>query len=58
MEEKGYREFYLQADIKQSKLAMMLFAIPIIGFIFNDYVFFGLSNMFYAIISIESRFCL
>ncbi len=52
-EEKSYREFYLQADITQSKFAMVLFAIPLIGFIFNDYMFFGLSNMFYGVISVR-----
>jgi len=53
-EEKGYREFYLQADIKQSKLAMVLFVIPIMGFIFNDYMFFSLSNMFFGIVSVRA----
>jgi len=48
-EEKSYREFYLQADVTQSKFAMVLFAIPLIGFIFNDYMFFGLSTMFYGL---------
>jgi signal transduction histidine kinase len=52
-EEKSYREFYLQADITQSKFAMVLFAIPLIGFIFNDYMFFGLSTMFYGVISVR-----
>lgn len=51
--DESYREFYLQADIKQSKLAMVLFAIPLIGFVFNDYMFFGLSNMFYGVISVR-----
>lgn len=52
-EEESYRELYLHTDIKQSKLAMVLFAIPLIGFIFNDYMFFGLSNMFYGVISVR-----
>ena len=32
---------------------MVLFAIPLIGFVFNDYMFFGLSNMFYGVISVR-----
>jgi len=47
------REFYLKEDINQSKLAMILFAIPLAGFIFNDYMFFGTSNMFYGLIGIR-----
>ena len=47
------REFYLKEDINQSKLAMILFAIPLAGFIFNDYLFFGISNMFYGLIFIR-----
>lgn len=39
-EEEGYRKYYLNADISQSKLGILLFAVPIIGFVFNDYLFF------------------
>jgi signal transduction histidine kinase len=52
-EEEAYREFYLHSDIKQSKLAMILFAFPLAGFAFNDYMFFGLSNMFFEVISVR-----
>jgi len=31
----------------------MLFAIPIIGFVFNDYMLFGLPKMFYGVISVR-----
>ena len=47
--EQNYRNYYLQSDIKQYKKAMLLFALPILGFIFNDYVFFGLSSMFFGL---------
>ena len=52
-EESGYREFHLRADIKQSRLVLILFAIPIIGFVFNDYLFFGISGLFYEVISVR-----
>lgn len=52
-DEKGYREFYFEADVKQSKLALVLFTVPIAGFFFNDYLFFGLSNVFYELISLR-----
>ncbi|HMK94040.1 MAG TPA: ATP-binding protein [Candidatus Limnocylindrales bacterium] len=53
-QEGAYREFYLKADINKARLAGVLFAIPLVGFIFNDYLFFGLSNMFYEIVSIRA----
>ncbi len=52
-QEISYQELYLKADISQSKLAMLLFSVPIVGFVFNDYMFFGVSTLFYAMISIR-----
>ena len=45
----GCREFYLDADIKQARLALLLFIIPLAGFVFNDYLFFNLSVEFFAL---------
>ncbi len=45
-QEEEYRKFYFKADIKQSRLAMLLFAIPIAGFMFNDFALYGWSAGF------------
>lgn len=41
-----YRHFYLQADIRQTRLGILLLAIPNVSFIINDYQFLGLSLPF------------
>jgi signal transduction histidine kinase len=51
--EQDYRAFYLEADIKQCKKAIVLIALPILGFVFNDYLFFGLSNTFYMFAAVR-----
>jgi len=51
--ERGYRESYLKTDILQSRIAIFLFVIPLVGFVFNDYIFFGFSNIFYGLVSIR-----
>jgi signal transduction histidine kinase len=48
--EHSYRDFYLESDINKSKKAAFLFAIPILGFIFNDYAFFGFSPLFFGLL--------
>ena len=40
-QEEGCRQFYLQADINQAKLGILIFAIPFIAFVYNDYRFSG-----------------
>ena len=37
------RQFYLQADINQAKIGILLFTIPFGALVFNDYWFLGLS---------------
>ena len=54
--EQEYRAFYLGADIKQCKIAIVLLAVPILGFVFNDYLFFGFSN-FLRICNRENNCC-
>jgi signal transduction histidine kinase len=51
--EKDYRQFYLQTDIKQTKLVMLLFTIPLVGLVINDYSFLGTSTIFYAAIALR-----
>lgn len=46
-DKKGkYRQFYLRFDVTQAKIGLLLFTIPLLAFIFNDYEFFGVSNIF------------
>ena len=49
-----FRYFYLKQDISQSKIAMLLFGIPIFGFIFNDYLLFGFSQMFLILTTLRA----
>ena len=42
----SYRQFYLQADISQTRLGILLLAIPNVSYIINDYQFLGLSLAF------------
>jgi signal transduction histidine kinase len=41
-----YRQFYLQADIRQTRIGILLLAIPNLSYIINDYQFLGLSMSF------------
>jgi signal transduction histidine kinase len=52
----GYRYFYLKSDINQAKKVIALLSIPILGFILNDYLFFGYSPMLMTLAII--RICL
>ena len=52
-QEGKYREFHLRKDIKQARIAILLFAVPLIGFAFNDYQFFGLSQEFYGLVALR-----
>jgi hypothetical protein len=45
--EEGYRTFYLASDLRRVKIALLFFVIPLAGFAFNDYQFFGLTNEFF-----------
>ena len=52
-QELGYGTFYLKEDVGQSRIAMLLFAIPLAGFSFNDYMFFGFSTFFFELASVR-----
>ena len=52
--EEEYRGYYCKTEVAQSRLAMLLFAVPIAGFIFNDYMFFGLSLEFFGIAALRA----
>ena len=52
-QEDGVRQFYLQTDINRAKIGILLFILPIVAFIFNDYQFFRLSLEFYGLASLR-----
>ncbi len=52
-QEDKYREFHLPKDIKQARIALLLFVVPLVGFAFNDYQFFGLSSEFYGLVALR-----
>jgi signal transduction histidine kinase len=52
-QDEGYRNFYLKTDITRAKLALFFFIMPIVGFIFNDYAFFGGSLTFFCLVGLR-----
>jgi len=52
-QEGKYREFHLRKDIKQARIAILMFSVPLVGFAFNDYQFFGLSSEFYGLFALR-----
>jgi len=50
------RQFYLKEDIKYARLGLMLAAIPLVAFIYNDYLFFGTSDLFIMLVSARLAF--
>jgi signal transduction histidine kinase len=55
---QGYRKFYLKSDITQSRIALLLLVMPLLGFVFNDYLFFGFSDTFLVLAAIRSSIVL
>jgi signal transduction histidine kinase len=53
-EDQAFRSFYLSQDIDLARKAMILFAIPVLGFLVNDYIFFGLSDAFVSLALLRS----
>jgi signal transduction histidine kinase len=53
-DEQAFRIFYLKQDIAMAKKAMILFAIPILGFLVNDYIFFGFSDLFIGLVIVRT----
>ncbi len=52
-QEEGCRQFYLQTDIKQARVGMLLFAIPLLSFILNDFQFLKFPVPLYSIIALR-----
>jgi hypothetical protein len=51
-----YRQSCLATDIKQAKLGVLLLILPIVVFIFNDYLFFALTMEFYVLTALRLGF--
>lgn len=49
-----YRSHYLDSDRAQWRFALLLFSIPIVGFVWSDYVLYGLSTTFYLFVTIRA----
>jgi signal transduction histidine kinase len=52
--EPRFRDFYLAEDVTRARIAILLFALPLVGFAFNDFMFFGLSPSFYGLCAIRA----
>ncbi len=51
--EKAYRLRYLKNDVQIASIAMGFFCFLLVAFAFNDYVLFGLTSLFYLLISLR-----
>jgi len=51
--EKAYRQQYLKSDVKVAALSMLLLAILLVSFAYNDYVLFGFTSTFYFLIALR-----
>jgi signal transduction histidine kinase/CheY-like chemotaxis protein len=56
--EAKYRRAYLGADLAQARFCALLILVPLVGFVFNDYWFFGLSRTFYGLLALRGAFLL
>jgi signal transduction histidine kinase len=52
------RQFFLQTDINQARVGILLVALPLVSFIVNDYQFLGLSWAFYGTAALRFGFVL
>ena len=51
-----YHQHYLKEDIKQAKLGILLLALPLTLFAFNDYTFYGFTEAFYLLLELRLVF--
>ena len=52
--QEGYRKFYLESDVTRANLVMLFFVIPLAGFVYNDFQFFGWSMEFFSLAALRS----
>ncbi|MGD6807467.1 MAG: two-component system sensor histidine kinase NtrB [Candidatus Bathyarchaeia archaeon] len=53
-QDEGYRSYYLKSDITRAKLSLMFFILPMVGFVFNDYAFFGWTQEFFGLVALRA----
>ena len=51
--EKAYRQQYLKSDVRVAALSMLLLAILLASFAYNDFALFGLTPTFYFLITLR-----
>jgi len=54
--EKAYRQQYLKSDVKVAALSMLLLAILLVSFVYNDYSLFGLTTQFYILVTVRGAY--
>jgi hypothetical protein len=50
----AYRKFYLKTNINQAKWGILLFITPMVSFIVNDYLLFGVSIQLAGLASLRA----
>ncbi len=55
--ESGYREHYLAADARQTRIAIAVWLVPVLLFAYADYHFFGAGRQFMALFTVRLAFC-
>ncbi len=51
--EDEFRRFSLQSDVKQAKLGILMFLIPLAAFVLNDFRFFGVSPELFGLVALR-----
>jgi len=54
--EREYRRQYLRSDVNVAALSMLLLAILLVAFVYNDYLLFGLMPEFYILVSLRGAY--
>ncbi len=52
-QEDEFRRFSLQSDVKQAKLGILMFLIPLAAFVLNDFRFFGVSPELFGLVALR-----
>jgi PAS domain S-box-containing protein len=54
--EKGYRQHYLKDDVRVASITILLLCIPLVAFIYNDFLLFGLVPAFYFLVALRTAY--
>lgn len=55
--ELRFREHYLAADARQTRIAIAVWLVPVLFFAYPDYLIFGLSPAFTGLLTLRIAFC-